>query len=33
MLYVLEMLASDSFDNPTVIKIGYTRNFDKRIKG
>ena len=37
MLYVLEMMASDSFDNPTVfkniIKIGYTRNFDKRIKG
>ena len=37
MLYVLEMLASDSFDNPTVfkniIKIGYTRNYDKRIKG
>lgn len=30
MLYVLEMMASDSFDNPTVfkniIKIGYTRN-------
>ena len=37
MLYVIEMMASDSFDNPTVfknvIKIGYTRNFDKRIKG
>ena len=37
MLYVLEMLASDSFDNPTVfkniIKIGYTRNYNKRIKG
>ena len=30
MLYVIEMMASDSFDNPTVfknlIKIGYTRN-------
>lgn len=37
MLYVLEMMASDSFDNPTVfkriIKIGYTRNFDKRMEG
>lgn len=37
MLYIIEMMASDSFDNPTVfknvIKIGYTRNFDKRIKG
>lgn len=37
MLYVIEMMASDSFDNPTVfkniIKIGYTRNYDKRIKG
>lgn len=30
MLYLIEMMASDSFDNPTVfkriIKIGYTRN-------
>ncbi len=30
MLYIIEMMASDSFDNPTVfkniIKIGYTRN-------
>lgn len=37
MLYVIEMMASDSFDNPTVfkniIKIGYTRNYNKRIKG
>lgn len=37
MLYIIEMMASDSFDNQTVfknvIKIGYTRNFDKRIKG
>lgn len=36
MLYVIDMMASDSFDNPTVfkniIKIGYTRNFDRRIK-
>jgi hypothetical protein len=37
MLYIIEMMASDSFDNPTVfknvIKIGHTRNFDKRMKG
>ena len=37
MLYIIEMMASDSFDNPTVfkniIKIGYTRNYNKRIKG
>lgn len=37
MLYVIEMLASDSFDNPTVfksvIKIGYTKNFDRRMEG
>ena len=30
MLYVIEIMSSDSFDNPTVfkniIKIGYTRN-------